>query len=114
MVLVASLMASAPADLFRLTGRKGRISAGYDADLVVFDHAAEWTLEESDVQSRCGWSPYVGQRMIGRPLVTIRRGEVIWDSATRQFGAPTGGFLDVTAPGEHQCRPRTRSHRYSH
>jgi dihydroorotase len=97
MALIASLMASNPSDLFGLTGRKGRLDVGQDGDLVIFDPNTEWTVEEAEVQSRCGWSAYVGQRMTGRPLVTIRRGEVIWDAATGRFGTPGGIFLDVAS-----------------
>jgi len=95
MTLIASLLASTPADLFGLRGRKGRLEVGHDGDVLVFDSEAEWTFEESDVQSFCGWSAYVGQRMIGKPLVTIRRGGIVWDASTRQFGSPEGSYLDV-------------------
>ena len=97
MRLIVSLLAANPAALFGLSGRKGRLDVGWDGDVLVFDPEAEWTLTEADVQSLCGWSAYTGQRMVGKPLMTIRRGEVIWDASTRCFGSPAGHYLDAAA-----------------
>lgn len=93
MALIARLLASAPAELFGLAARKGRLSVGLDADLVILDAELAWTFEPCAVQSRCGWSAYEGRRMIGRALTTIRRGQVIWDFATGAFGSPDGVLL---------------------
>jgi dihydroorotase len=93
MALIATLLASGPAELFGLAARKGRLSVGLDADLVIFDADIAWTFEASDVQARCGWSAYDGRRMIGRALTTIRRGQVIWDFGTGTFGSRDGAYL---------------------
>jgi dihydroorotase len=95
MALIATLLAAAPADLFGLGARKGRLAAGLDGDVVIFDSAAEWTFDAAIVQARCGWSAYEGWQMVGRPITTIRRGEVIWTAATGAFGSPDGVFLRV-------------------
>ncbi len=92
-VTVARLLAAAPADLYGLSLRKGRIRAGGDADLVVFDPAARWTFETGAVRARCGWSAYAGRTFTGRADVTIRRGEVIWDAASGRFGTPAGRYV---------------------
>jgi dihydroorotase len=93
MALIATLLASAPADLFGLSARKGRLAEGHDADLVIVDPEVEWTFDATAVEARCGWSAYEGRRMIGRPRTTIRRGQVIWDAATGTFGPPDGAFV---------------------
>jgi dihydroorotase len=70
---------------------KGRIAAGYDADFSIVDLKAQWTVEESWLASRCGWSPFTGMALTGRPIGTIIRGQkVMWEGslANRAIGAP--------------------------
>ena len=66
--------------LFGLVG-KGRIAAGFDADYSVVDLKARWTIEDSWLASRCGWSPFTGMQVTGRPIGTIIRGRrVMWEA----------------------------------
>lgn len=68
-----------PNRLFGIAG-KGRLAAGYDADLTVVDLAAERTIEEDAMQSRCGWTPFAGRRVRGWPVGTVIRGRrVMWE-----------------------------------
>jgi dihydroorotase len=70
---------------------KGRIAAGYDADFSIVDLKAKWTVEESWLASRCGWSPFTGMELTGRPIGTIIRGKrVMWDAglANQAHGQP--------------------------
>ena len=70
---------------------KGRIASGYDADFSIIDLKAQWTVEESWLASRCGWSPFSGMTLTGRPIGTIIRGQkVMWEGslANRAIGAP--------------------------
>ncbi len=65
--------------VFGIVG-KGRIAAGYDADLTVVDLKARWTIEESWLASRAGWSPFTGAALTGKPIGTVVRGGVaMWD-----------------------------------
>ncbi|MFF7359459.1 dihydroorotase [Streptomyces sp. NPDC008125] len=91
--LIARLCSQHPAEMFGLGSRKGRLDVGYDADFVVFDSAATWFMTADQVQSKCGWSAYEGSTFTGRPDVTIRRGEIIWDRAAEAFGDPSGVWL---------------------
>ncbi|MFS0737155.1 dihydroorotase [Sphingomonas sp. 1P06PA] len=76
---LVDLMASGPQRIFGLIG-KGRIAAGYDADFTVVDLKARWTVEPEWLASRCGWSPFEGMTLTGRPIGTILRGRrVMWD-----------------------------------
>jgi allantoinase len=74
---LASLLASAPAQRFRIAG-KGQIAPGFDADIVLVDLGESFTLEAGELQQRHKSSPYVGQRFRGRVKRTIRRGETIF------------------------------------
>lgn len=67
--------------VFGIAG-KGRIAAGYDADFTIVDLKARWRIEESWLASRCGWSPFTGMELTGRPIGTVIRGRrVMWDGA---------------------------------
>jgi dihydroorotase len=66
--------------IFGIVG-KGRIAVGYDADFTIVDLGAQWTVEESWLASRCGWSPFTGMRLTGRPVGTVVRGhKVMWEA----------------------------------
>jgi dihydroorotase len=84
------LTSAGPQRIFGLSG-KGRIAVGYDADFSVVDLKARWTIEESWLASRCGWSPFTGMALTGKPVGTIIRGErVMWEGslAAHATGAP--------------------------
>ncbi|WP_156677823.1 dihydroorotase [Sphingomonas profundi] len=73
------LTSSGPQRVFGLV-TKGRIAAGYDADFSIVDPAARWTVEEGWLASKCGWSPFTGMTLTGRPIGTIIRGRrVMWE-----------------------------------
>ena len=67
------LVCSGPQRLFGIVG-KGRVAVGYDADFTIVDLAARWTIEETWLASRCGWSPFTGMDVTGRPVGTVVRG----------------------------------------
>jgi dihydroorotase len=84
------LTSAGPQRVFGLR-TKGRIALGYDADFSVVDLKARWTIEENWLASRCGWSPFTGMEITGRPIGTIVRGnKVMWEGAlaNRAIGAP--------------------------
>ncbi len=49
-----------PAELFQVD-RRGYVRPGYYADLVLVDTDSPWTVNRSNVLSKCGWSPFEGQ-----------------------------------------------------
>ena len=76
---LVDLTSAGPARLFNLAG-KGRLAVGYDADLTVVDLKRKWTIEEDWLQSKCGWSPFTGRQITGKPVGTIVRGKkVMWE-----------------------------------
>jgi allantoinase len=74
---VAELLARAPADRFRLTG-KGRIAPGNDADLVLVDPAARRALRPEDLQYRHPITPYLGRPLHGLVRRTLVRGRTVF------------------------------------
>ncbi|WP_338333236.1 dihydroorotase [Acetobacter sp. LMG 32666] len=87
---LVDLTSAGPQRLFGLV-RKGRIAVGYDADLTIVDLKARWTIEQDWLASRCGWSPFTGETLTGRPIGTIIRGQqVMWEGtlADKAMGEP--------------------------
>jgi allantoinase len=86
---IAEWMAAAPARLAGLSGRKGALTPGADADFAVFDPDQEWTVTPADLHFRHKLSPYLGARLRGRVLETWLRGQRIFHAG--QFpGNPRG------------------------
>lgn len=84
------LTSAGPQRVFGLR-TKGRIALGYDADFTVVDLKARWTIEQDWLASRCGWSPFTGMDITGKPVGTIIRGNrVMWEGslANAAIGAP--------------------------
>lgn len=87
---LVDLTSAGPQRLFGLV-RKGRIAVGYDADFTIVDLKAQWTIKEEWLASRCGWSPFTGNTITGRPVGTIIRGnQVMWEGtlADKAIGEP--------------------------
>jgi dihydropyrimidinase len=75
---LVDLIATGPARLAGLHPRKGAISLGADADLVVFDPALTRTVDSSSLHSAADYDPFDGWTVTGWPVLTISRGEVIF------------------------------------
>lgn len=75
---VARWMSEKPARLAGFHERKGRIAAGCDADFVVFDPDAEFSVSAEQLHYRHPVSPYLGERLRGRVKATYLRGQAVF------------------------------------
>ena len=75
---IARWMAEGPARLAGCHARKGRIAAGYDADMVVFDPDTEFTLTPEQLHYRYPLSPYLGETLRGVVKATYLRGRPVF------------------------------------
>jgi dihydropyrimidinase len=80
------------ARLFGVHPRKGAIAVGADADVVVFDPGLTRRIERDMVQSNAGHSVYEGWTVTGWPVVTLRRGEMVFEDG-QVVGRPGSGQL---------------------
>ena len=67
-----------PAILYHLEGNKGHLSAGADADLVLFDPNEKWTVKE--FKSKATNSPFIGYELYGKVKYTICVGKIAYSA----------------------------------
>jgi dihydropyrimidinase len=72
--LAVDLLATTPARLFGLAG-KGAIEPGRDADIVLFDPGARWTIHASDLHHSSDFTLFEGLEVLGRVRRVILRGD---------------------------------------
>jgi allantoinase len=78
---IARWMAEKPAELAGCNPRKGKIEAGKDADFMVFDPDAEFTVTTDHLYQRHTISPYLGEKLRGVVKRTYLRGRVVFCDA---------------------------------
>ena len=75
---IPRLTAHRVAELFDIPDR-GYLRPGYAADFVLVDPNSPWTVTESGILSKCGWSPFTGDRFSARVAETWVNGIQVWD-----------------------------------
>jgi dihydroorotase-like cyclic amidohydrolase len=63
----------------KLSGHGGALHVGEDANLVIFDPHARWTVRRDEMRSRSTNTPYDGRAMLGRVRTTLARGALVVD-----------------------------------
>ena len=81
---MCALLSENPAKLYGAYPRKGVLAAGSDADIVVYDPAADTTISAADQISAAGYTPFEGFRTHGsiaqvwlRGQLAVERGEIL-------------------------------------
>jgi dihydropyrimidinase len=87
-----------PAKIYGLWPKKGSITVGADADLVVIDQSREVIVGKEHINTRAGWSIMEGRTYHGWPVLTMLRGKVTAEWADdapgmRPVGEPRGRYL---------------------
>ena len=88
-----AVTATNPAKLFGLYPRKGTIAVGSDADIVLWDPNETRTVRDEDMFSGSGYSTYAGWEVTGWPIITIRRGEMVYRDGEITAEAGSGQLL---------------------
>src|SRR5687768_3438136 len=89
---LARWLSREPARLAGLYGRKGALTAGRDADIVIFDPEAPSRVEAATNEHRHKLTPYEGMELKGEVVATYLRGEKVYERGV--FGeTPTGTLL---------------------
>ncbi|MFD6159821.1 dihydroorotase family protein [Nocardia sp. NPDC060256] len=88
---IAELTAANPARRYGLP-QKGNLAAGYDADIVLVDPTAQWTVRAADSESAQEYTPFEGFEMSAKVTDVFLRGRHIVRDGQLRDGA-TGRYL---------------------
>ncbi len=91
---IVDKMCHSPAELFRIADR-GYAEEGQFADLVVVDPELRWSVLESEVNYKCGWSPLMGFDMRGKVTATLCNGQWVYKNQ-RLTGTKAGQRLSFS------------------
>jgi dihydropyrimidinase len=84
------IVASEPARLFGLAPKKGSLQVGADADIVLLDPGATWTMGQDTLHMATDWSAYEGIEITGKIRKVFSRGELMVDG-DKLLGRPGRG-----------------------
>ena len=73
---IASVFSEKASEIYGLD--RGKIQPGYKADIVIFDIDKEFTVRNEDQFSKCGWSPYEGEKLNGEIELVFVNGKLIY------------------------------------
>ncbi|SHK32928.1 dihydroorotase [Reichenbachiella agariperforans] len=74
---IVEKMSHNPAILFEIE-KRGYIREGYYADLVLVDTTDHWVVNKGNVLSKCGWSPFEGQKLRSKITHTFVSGHLAY------------------------------------
>jgi allantoinase len=89
---IVDLMTTGPATLAGLQHRKGKLAAGYDADITIIDPEGRFVVRTEDVQHRHKVTPYAGETLAGVVKATYVRGHKVWQDG-RHLGNAIGEWI---------------------
>ena len=89
------LLSEMPARVNGMYPKKGTLSIGSDADVVIFDPDVEWTIHAKDLHMNTDFSPYEGIAVHGAVKTTISRGRIVYTDG--EFEGEKGGGEFIAA-----------------
>jgi len=99
-----ALTATNPARIYGLSGRKGSVAIGADADIALWDPSRERTIRNADLHHAVDYTPYEGMVVKGWPVHVISRGAFVMRGGAPVDRRGHGRFLPCDLPGP--ARPR--------
>ena len=100
------LVATGPARLMGLYPRKGTIAVGSDADIVVLDPRATWTVQHEELHMTADYSCWDGWELTGKVRDTVLRGTVVVEGGTWVGQRGGGEYLPRTLLPDVLANPR--------
>lgn len=88
-----ALTAANPAKLFGLHPKKGTIAIGADADIAIWDPQRKVTIRNDMLHHGVDYTVYEGVEVTGWPVMTLSRGELVYDDGAVVGRPGHGRFL---------------------
>lgn len=92
------LVSTNPARIFGMYPQKGTLLPGADADIVLLDPTAEWTMGQDTSHSSNDWHAYEGINLTGKIHQVFSRGELIIDREDCLADVGRGRYLHRSLP----------------
>jgi len=92
------LTTTTPAKLYGLYPRKGAIAIGSDADFAIWDPDREVVIRNEMLHHAVDYTPYEGVTVRGWPVMTISRGELLYDHGKVSSSAGRGRLVPCARP----------------
>ena len=73
--------------------QKGSLAPGADADVILFDPDAEWTITADALHNGAGYTFFEGYKARGKVIATLSRGEVIMENDVFSGAKGRGRFV---------------------
>ncbi|MGA3023369.1 MAG: dihydropyrimidinase [Bryobacteraceae bacterium] len=93
------ITSTAPARIFGMYPQKGEIAPGSDADIVIWDPQAPYTISSKTHHMRVDYSMFEGYQVQGNARTVISRGEAIVEGGVFLGKAGRGNYLRRQARG---------------
>lgn len=87
------------ARIFGLLPRKGILAVGADADITVVDLEKPFTVAARDLYHISDFTPFEGWTLKGMPVLTMVRGQVVYQDGQIVAGSPVGKFVPAWVQG---------------
>ncbi len=96
---MVGLLSVNPAKTFGIYPQKGSFELGTDADIVLFDPKKRWTITDESQHTAAGYTPFHGTEVVGKAVMTIRRGEILMEGDSYVGKPGSGRFVAAGRPG---------------
>ena len=94
-------MCTLPAKIFGICNEigvlKGTIDLGADADFVVLNRKKKWKIRGEELHGKTKFTPFEGYRIVGKPFLTVVRGEIVFEDG-EVIGKPGHGRFIPRSP----------------
>ena len=98
-------LSETPAKIFGLYPRKGTISEGSDADLVIFDPNREHTITQATQHSHAPYTLYEGWECLGIPHTVMQSGKIVVQGGEMKGKRGQGSFMPTKIRGKSNKNP---------
>ncbi|MBI2847711.1 MAG: amidohydrolase family protein [Chloroflexi bacterium] len=82
------------ARIFSIYPKKGVLSPGSDADIVIVDPNREWVLGVESLKGASDFTPWEGTRVKGKAIKTFVRGRLVAEDGHLVSDSPSGQFVE--------------------
>jgi dihydroorotase len=90
---LVELYALMPARVYGMYPKKGALLVGSDADFILVDLKGTRIIEDKDIRSKAGWTPFAGREIKGRVVATYIRGRKVAGEGRCLASPGTGQFI---------------------